>query len=291
VPEDKETGMASIDFIMKRIEGKEKELDKLNKKMDRILKAQASGWKDNPYYYHESDIKYTERDIREAGEALVKWKDTLVQEQQKSASRNVPAITEFLDKWEERCLSYYDKAIKAACEESAKLFDMHRRLSDMRYGSPEYEQLHEEINALSSEHYNKIHGTYKYEKFTDSRGRSYSQKVKVADGEWEYAQHYIIGKYDECRAKLEKEVHAEYNRKYDFIIDRTNEIVGQITDASALKVGAKGDLNGYIYGTKGTAHVQTFGAGGYNIQCFHFRTTIHPAAPVKSADTRDEEER
>ena len=81
---------------------------------------------------------------------------------------------------------------------------------------------------------------------------------------------------EEAMNKLEKDLTKEWNRKYDFIIERTNEIVGKITDASNLKVGAKGDLNGYIIGTKGTAKVQTIGAGGYNIQCFHFRTLINP---------------
>ena len=78
-------------------------------------------------------------------------------------------------------------------------------------------------------------------------------------------------------AKLEKDLDEEANRKYDFIIERTNAIVGEITDASDLEVGAKQDLNGYITGTRGRAKVQTIGAGGYNIQCFHFRTLINEA--------------
>lgn len=81
--------------------------------------------------------------------------------------------------------------------------------------------------------------------------------------------------FDEAR--FQKDITEEYNRKYDFIIERTNEIVKVITDASGLKVGAKGDLNGFIIGTGGTAKVQTIGAGGYNIQCFHFRTLINRA--------------
>lgn len=52
-------------------------------------------------------------------------------------------------------------------------------------------------------------------------------------------------------------------------------LVGEITDASGLSVGSKQDLNGFIVGTRGTAKVQTIGAGGYNIQCFHFRTLIN----------------
>ena len=77
--------------------------------------------------------------------------------------------------------------------------------------------------------------------------------------------------------KLRKDLDQEAAQKYDNIIERTNKIVGQITDASNLSVGASGDLNGYIIGTNGTAKVTTIGAGGYNIQCYHFRTLIHSA--------------
>lgn len=68
----------------------------------------------------------------------------------------------------------------------------------------------------------------------------------------------------------------EAELKYDDMIERTNAIVGEITDASGLHVGAKGDLNGIVIGTRGKASVQTIGAGGHSIQCYHHRTLIHP---------------
>lgn len=58
-------------------------------------------------------------------------------------------------------------------------------------------------------------------------------------------------------------------------IERTNEIVGEITDASYLSVNQKGNLDGFILGSRGSAQVSTIDAGGYNIQCYHFRTLIH----------------
>ena len=118
-----------------------------------------------------------------------------------------------------------------------------------------------------------------YEKWEEERnGRKYRGETKVKDGEYEYLIPYNRErKIEDAIARLEKDLKDEAERKYDFIIERTNAIVGEITDASGLKVGAKGDLNGYIKGTRGMAKVQTIGAGGYNIQCFHFRTLIHAA--------------
>ena len=54
--------MATVEFIQKRIEGKEKEISKLEKKLERILKAESTNWEVNPYYYRESDKRWTERD-------------------------------------------------------------------------------------------------------------------------------------------------------------------------------------------------------------------------------------
>ena len=80
----------TIEALQKRIEGKEKALEKLNKKMERILKAKESGWENNPYYYHEDDIRYTQRDIDEAEQALAKYKADLAKETEKANSRNIP---------------------------------------------------------------------------------------------------------------------------------------------------------------------------------------------------------
>ena len=85
----------------------------------------------------------------------------------------------------------------------------------------------------------------------------------------------ISRKYDEALTKLTKDVNDEANRKYDFIIERVNNICGTMTDASDLRIGYNGELNGTIIGTKGKASVKTIGAGGYNIQQFHFRTLVH----------------
>lgn len=74
----------------------------------------------------------------------------------------------------------------------------------------------------------------------------------------------------------EKVINAEAKvAKLLDLIGRIMSTVGTITDASTLYIGPEGDINGCIEGTEGKAKIQTIGAGGYNIQCFHFRTLIH----------------
>lgn len=67
------------------------------------------------------------------------------------------------------------------------------------------------------------------------------------------------------------------NEKKAKIIDlvaRIEGITGKITDATDLHIGKKGDLEGVIFGENGVAKINTIGAGGYNIQCYHYRTLI-----------------
>jgi hypothetical protein len=267
--------MASVEFITKRIEGAEKKLDKLNKKLERINKAKATNWTVNPYYYHESDLKYTIRDIEEAQKALDKYKAQLVAETEKANSRNVPAIVEFLNGWKIRMTSAFTEGLIEYFEEKQMVHELYNKIGHYYYKASTPEEIaYEEARKAFRQ---KCHGYYKKKEFINRWGNPDSTEVKVRDGEYEWLRPYCNeSTMEEALNKLEKDLTQEWNRKYDFIIVRTNEIVGTITDATNLKVGAKGDLNGYIIGTKGTAKVQTIGAGGYNIQCFHFRTLINP---------------
>lgn len=254
--------MASIEFIQKRIAGKEKEIEKLIKKLERINNAKATGWEVNPYYYDERDLKYTLRDIEEAQASLEKYKAELKAETEKAASRNVPIIIEFLNRWKENNRRFYKRQFAAYLE----------ALEDYYQKDSEYCDWfnHSRVNDPNRKQVEEEHRQFKRE----------------FNAQWSFITPYIdraLNKEDQKYEKfldmdkLNKDLDKEANRKYDFIIERTNAIVGAINDASALEIGAKGDLNGFIKGTKGTAKVQTIGAGGYNIQCFHFRTLIHAA--------------
>ena len=254
--------MASLEFIKKRIEGKEKELDKLTKKLERIRKVEAQNWKDpNPYYYSEYDLKCTLKDIEAAQKSLEDYKSQLTAETEKAASRNVQVIIDFLNGWKERTFDFYEMSAEKY-EEAYRAY-LQRNTEHCNWwnnGGARKDTNAKQIEAEYKEYCQRFREAWNWITPYVERKRNYNTNT------WG-----IVLKSD----KLQKDLEQEANRKYDFIIERTNAIVGTITDASCLRVGNKGDLNGYIKGTRGTAKLETIGAGGYNIQCFHFRTLIN----------------
>ena len=222
-------------------------------------------------YWLWSDIDTYQQDLKDITKESLRLADEydqlnamLIEAHQKANSRNVPAIIEFLEAWKQRVMNHYTEAFD-------EYYTDLQRCRDAQ-GTSEYEALSKQFDE-------------------DCRGVTVRENTKygyvwkkVKEGKYEFIYSYVHWATKEAAvAKLEKELEREKNRKYDFIIERTNKIVGEITDASNLRVGAKDDLNGIIYGTNGKAKVQTIGAGGYNTdiivnekhgQCFHFRTLI-----------------
>lgn len=259
--------MATIEYITKRIQGANERITKLEAKLNRINTALNGGA--NPYSYSDYDLRITTSDLAEARKSLAKYQGQLVEAQDKAASRNVPAITEFLNAWKDRMTEFYTKRF-SLYPEAVKKFDQ-----DMKPYKLDYFQ------------------ERKFRKEKPDEWKAWDNERKALKGMFEtrfgFLAPYINRVYNPTTQwydsweldtdKLEQDLQQEYNRKYDFIIERTCAIIGQITDASNLCIGAKDDLNGYIVGTKGMAKVQTIGAGGYNIQCFHFRTLITPYQP------------
>jgi hypothetical protein len=272
---ESENRMATVEFITKRIEGKEKELNKLNEKLARIRKVEAQDWEDpNPYYYSEYDLRIVLKDIEAAQKALNDYKVQLEVETEKANSRNIPAIVEFLNGWKVRMISMYTEGLIEYYEESEKVYELYNKIGHFYYEAKTPEEM--EYESAKKVFRQKCHGYFEKKEFINRWGKPDSKEVKVRDGEYEWLRPYNgERKMEDSLNKLEKDLSREWIRKYDFIIERTNQIVGTITDASDLKVGNKGDLNGFIIGTKGIAKVETIGAGGYNIQCFHFRTLIN----------------
>ena len=277
--------MASVEFIEKRLDGAKANLVKLEKKLERVLKAEEGNYeKNNPYYYSEYDKRCTIRDIEETKRNIEKYEQQLQTTIEKDNSRNVQVIIDFLDEWKKRVYEFYDSNLKEYYQERETLNNLYKSMSQFNYGTPEYNASKEVYEAARLALYRKTNGVFEFREVMNYwTKRMEKVSVKVSEGKWEFLKHYIDrGNKEDAYEKLEKDLEAERKRKYDFIIERTNKIVGEITDADGLTITA-GELNGVIIGTKGKARVKTIGCGGYNTdvivnvkhgQVYHFRTLI-----------------
>ena len=255
------------DILNKRIEGCKLNIERLNNKLIRILKAEESNYEENnPYYYSDYDKKATIRDIESAKANLVKYEIQLQQEIEKENSRNVQVIIDFLKLWQVKVYEAYKKDMIDYYNLS---FEFHEESRKCGYGpkSEKYEELRQRLN-------HNLKGIWEQREYINSWGNKSTTKVKVAEGKWEHLPMYVSGRNSaEALKLLEKDLEKEAIRKYDFIIERTNKFVGEITDVSNLYIADNGELNGFIIGTRGKAKVTTIIADG-PIRIAHFRVLI-----------------
>lgn len=227
-------------FYEQRVAGAKDKIAKLEKKLERIRTALETG--KNPYYYDESDLRYTTKELDEAKKSLTTY-EAKVAEEKVSADTKVPAIDQFLDNWKEKAIEWY-------IQDAARYHELLER-------QKEEDAEDEKVNGRN--YFNRE----LYRKHKDQRNvynvvtrEVYSKKIGKAD-------------VQVLTAIIEK----EKIRKRKVLIDKVKEITGTITDGCYLSV-VNGDLNGYITGEQGKAEVRTISAGGYNIQCFHYRMLV-----------------
>jgi hypothetical protein len=231
----------------------------------------------------QSDIESAVDKLEEAKQILTNWQAKL--DERVAADdyleANAPEILkDFLENWKQHAIVYYrEKRIR---------FIEYRKELKARERAARLEALQ---TLPSLERYREI---YKGRELTDSdlanlwprkdvdaflseRGLEYHQIQRKLNEFVDQITFRLLEIRDdqEREAWLEKAMEEEKRAKLIDLIGRIMGTVGTITDAAALHIGPEGDINGYIVGTEGKAKIQTIGAGGYNIQCFHFRTLIH----------------
>ena len=273
--------MASVKFLEERISKAQETINKkqntIEKKYKLIEKKKASLVKmgidpESDKYEHQDnneafwtmcdishlyeDIERGSKEIEEKKASLEKYQQELEKELHKANSRNVKIIIDFLDAWKKQNIAYYEDHVDCYLE---ALADYQKANSDFC----DWWNNHYVRNEVSAEEFKQ-------------RNAEDRERRKAFKEKWSWMAFYM-DKDQLDMAKLQKDLDEEANRKYDFIIARTEEIVTEITDASYLSISG-GQLNGFIIGTTGRASVNTIGAGGYNIQRFHFRTLVKELA-------------
>lgn len=231
----------------------------------------------------QSDIESAVNKLEEAKQILANWQAKLDERiaADDYLEANAPEILkDFLENWKQHAITYYrEKRIRfieyrkelKAQERAARLEALQTLPSLERY-----REIYKGRELTDSDLAN-LWPRKDVDAFLSERGLEYRQiqkKLREA-GDQITLRLLEIRDEDEREAWLEKTMDEEKRAKLLDLIGRIMSTVGTITDAAALYIGPEGDINGIIVGTEGKAKIQTIGAGGYNIQCFHFRTLIH----------------
>ena len=227
------------------------------------------------------------------------WQIKYDTELNKENAPKIQVLVDFLNEWGELATEWYHKnadTLVNAKNEFHKIIQSF--LKEHNYSNLDYQQQRELVKVFN-EDMNKTHYVYPRYRFSSVDSDDWVKAKTNVDGltqdlarvkfvetkksdYYSYDQNfgygaregeYVLISFDDER--LSKIIEAEKKAKYEDLCNRISAVVGEITDVSNLRIGAKGNLDGIVTGTKGKARVETIGAGGWNIQIFHYRVLVH----------------
>ena len=242
------------------------------------------------YKSKREDIKGATGKLHDAERILGNWQEKLDLQvnQEKVIQEQVPEIIKvFMEDWKQKTFQWYVKRHAVFVEKKA---DLQNQVCEARLEAlltlPEYERTRTRLasrfpdlsRATAEDLDYEIRNLYPYQPVDRFLKEKHLDEKSVRE-KLSWIGDQTIYKMCEFRKEegrlqwLEQACEAEKKSKMLRLVNEVTAITGPITDAKGLYISA-GDLNGTILGEKGAANVQTFSAGGWNIQCFHFRTRV-----------------
>ena len=240
----------------------------------------VTGWE-----YDRKREEYQEalKKVAEAEQIAKNWETKLGDHISRDAfiEANAPqVIKDFLESWKIEAAAYFRKRRTDFIEYRKKLYAEERaaRLEALRT-LPELErarEIYKDREPTDSDLLN-LWPRNVVENFMKERRLDYRSIREKLAAHTDNITDRLVEIRDEAEreAWLDKTLEEEKKAKLADLIARINKVVGTITDATHLYIGNGGNINGFVIGTEGKAKVETIGAGGYNIVCFHFRTLVH----------------
>lgn len=195
------------------------------------------------------------RDLGDAKATLNKYNEQLKKLEEFTNAEKIKVIWDFLTTWKEKAYNYIVKNV----EEYFKL--------KQNYDQAEDEYLEKVKDEIENAPFNKKM-TVKV-RLINAFKEKYYKNIDALTKE----VYLSYGRYDD--EKLKKILDKDVQHKYTKFISQIEKKAGAIKDVTGLRIGLKGDINGYVIGDKSKVHVETITAGGYNIQCFHYRTLVN----------------
>ncbi|GCD12602.1 hypothetical protein [Clostridium tagluense] len=258
-------------------------------KYDRKVITSEAYWDVCDYESKLKDIENNAKKIREVNVTLAKLQEQLENQLAKEIETNnlIPEVLNvFLENWKQKCITFYNELATeyitlvskeyteyAITLEELKEFKMEIRNKETRR--------YEMVNKYSDEEVEKILSVeiseYKRAEIKRTIRYRYIQKFKDSHFASDMAVLEKIIEHHETinNIMLNKILDYDVKMKKETFISRIKEVIGEIKDLSGLNISSKGEINGIAKGLKANAKVETISAGGYAVQCWHYRVLVN----------------
>ena len=200
--------------------------------------------------YAKEAVKDSERKIKELTQIRDNWKTKLeLQRAKDNELATIPQVVkDFVHNWRIKTEAWIKDNLAKYQQQRRDAYKL-------------YEQACDYSNDLTYEQRKELKNKYN-ELYHEIRENTEPLIIDIANRSNQ--EEFITKLLDE----------EEKGKVFD-LIRRVTKVTGTITDASALRIGEQsGELNGLVIGEEGKAFVETIGAGGYNIQRFHYRVLV-----------------
>lgn len=187
---------------------------------------------------YKSDIKHYDKEMKKAKKEIAKLEKEIAKLEKLDVDFDIDVVDEFLAQYRVKAEKFIRESVETNYPEAIEKLEASDRYKEAKYL--------ERQNMMSYLN-NQFGSTVVY--MWGWRGSQFEDKLKA------------MMDYD---VEMKKAV----------LLGRISEITGKVTDAS-LYIGDDGNINGHVKGEKGSAKVQTILAGGYNIQCLHYRLLVN----------------
>ena len=257
-----------------KIDKIEKRIKKWQDAMTREAFLKKDGWllnmgRDEDYLWKEYikecnwELDHAVQDLHDAQLTLEKYQNMLnleIAKDNEFENNRIMVIWEFLLNYKEKVAEY----IRDNMDVLNEYYEVNHQACDW-HNNNSY-KVHR--GEMSKEEYNRVYNElHQKEKELKQAIHPYTYEVATRDYNSDDRRYFVN------EEKLEEILLKDCKARYLQLVKEVTEITGIITDAQGLSMRA-GELNGIIIGEKGKAKVQTFSAGGWNIQCFHYRTRV-----------------
>lgn len=237
----------------------------------------SEDWSKGPNFY-EAYSAYN--DLGVANNTLAKYQLQLEKLNNFEKEEKIEAIWTFLCDWEAKCHDWYLK--------NAERYLRLKQHYDEAFNQWKKNYLEEDPEPDTKDTRNH----YTWKRYYDVCLRNWKNDyfnginqftIEISNLKGHYTeydenhhQEYVYDSVVVNEEMLNKYLKEEKTRKYQDLVKRVTEKVGDILDASGLRIGKQnGEINGIVTGSKGQAKVETISAGGWNIQVYHYRVLVH----------------